>query len=137
MDLGQEYGKHGIVLFDGVCNLCTGSVQFVIKRDVKGYFRFASFQSETGEKLRTAAGLEEKMMTFCLIENGKFYTRSTAALRVSRNLKGFWPLLYGFMIVPKFIRDFVYNQIAKNRYRWWGKKDSCMVPTPEVKEKFI
>lgn len=104
---------------------------------MKDYFRFASFQSETGEKLRIEAGLDEKMMTFCLIENGKCYTRSTAALRVCRNMKGLWPLMYGFIIVPKFIRDFEYNFIAKNRYRWWGKENNCMVPTPELKEKFI
>ena len=137
MDLGQEYGKHGIVLFDGVCNLCTTSVQFIIKRDKKDYFRFASFQSETGEKLRLQAGLPNTLKTFCLIENGKCYTRSTGALRVSKHLKGGWPMLYGFLLVPKFIRDFVYNTISKYRYGWFGKQDSCMVPTPELKEKFI
>lgn len=137
MQLGQEYGKHGIVLFDGVCNLCTGSVLFILKRDKKDYFRFVSLQSEAAQKLLAGTTLTQDLDTFVLVENGVIYNRSTAALRVARKLSGLWPLLYVFIIVPKFIRDGVYRFISANRYKWFGKKDSCMIPTPELRQKFI
>ncbi|MGZ4048738.1 MAG: thiol-disulfide oxidoreductase DCC family protein [Bacteroidia bacterium] len=130
--------QHSIILFDGVCNLCNGAVQFVIKRDNKNQFLFASLQSEEGKQILEEHNFpENKINSFFLVENGKVYDRSTAALKVVKRLTGLWPLLYGFIIVPKFIRDGVYNWIAKNRYQWFGEKDECMVPTPELKTKFL
>ena len=127
-----------IILFDGVCNLCNSSVLFVIKRDKQKQFRFASLQEKTGESLLKKFDLpSDTFNSFVLIENEKVYTRSTAALRIARRLHGGWNLLYGFMIVPRFIRDAVYNIIARNRYKWFGKRDECMIPTPELIERFL
>lgn len=130
--------QHSIILFDGVCNLCNGAVQFVIKRDNKNQFLFASLQSEEGKQILKEHNFPmNRMDSFFLVENGKVYNRSTAALKVVKKLSGLWGLLYGFIIVPKFIRDGVYNWIAKNRYQWFGRKDECMIPTPELKAKFL
>lgn len=130
--------QHSIILFDGVCNLCKGAVQFVIKRDNKNQFLFASLQSEEGKQILESHNFRlKKINSFLLVENGSVYGRSTAALKVIKKLTGFWPVLYIFIIVPKFIRDSVYNWIAKNRYQWFGRKDECMVPTPELKAKFL
>jgi predicted DCC family thiol-disulfide oxidoreductase YuxK len=130
--------QHSVILFDGVCNLCNTAVRFIIKRDYANQFRFASLQSGEGKKILTANDLAgDQMSTFILVENGKVYDRSTAALKVVRKLSGWWPLLYGFIIVPKVIRDGIYNVISNNRYRWFGKKTECMVPTPELRAKFL
>ena len=130
--------QHSIILFDGVCNLCNGAVQFVIKRDNKNQFLFASLQSEEGKQILEDNNFPaNKNDSFLLVEDGKVYERSTATLRVLKNLSGLRSLLYGFIIVPKFIRDSVYNWIAKNRYQWFGRKDECMIPTPELKAKFL
>jgi len=130
--------SHPIILFDGVCNLCNGAVQFIIKRDKKSAFRFASLQSEFGQSQLKNAGLQTSSIeTIVLIENGKVYQRSEAALRISRHLSGGWSLLYGLRVIPKVICDVVYNWIARNRYRFFGKKDQCMIPTPELKSKFL
>ncbi|HET6225082.1 MAG TPA: thiol-disulfide oxidoreductase DCC family protein [Bacteroidia bacterium] len=127
-----------IVLFDGVCNFCDASVNFIIRHDKKDYFRFAPLQSEKGKQLLQQFNVDtNELNTFILLENNKIYTRSTASLKVTRRLSGAYFLLYAFMLVPPFIRDAVYNLIAKNRYKLFGKKDNCMVPTPEVKDKFI
>ena len=127
-----------IILFDGVCNLCNGAVNFVIRRDKKGQIKFAPLQSAVGMEIMAAYGLEPGVMeTFLFIENGKVYNRSTAALRVCRHLKGLWPLCYGAIIVPRFIRDGIYKWIARNRYKWFGQKDQCMIPTPDVKARFL
>jgi predicted DCC family thiol-disulfide oxidoreductase YuxK len=132
------YLKTHIILFDDFCNLCSGSVQFIIKHDPKRIFRFASLQSEFGKKVLEQFHLPaNELNSFILLENGKIYTRSTAALRVTKKLKGFWKLLYGFIIVPPFIRDAVYTLIANNRYKWFGKKETCWLPTPELKALFI
>ncbi len=132
-----EY-SHPVILFDGVCNLCNGAVQFIIKRDKKKQFRFASLQGTTGSELLKQHDLPADVFnSFILIEKNKIYTRSTAALRVAWKLSGGWKLLYGFMIVPRFIRNAVYNMIAKNRYKWFGRKDECMIPMPELKERFL
>ncbi|ANF98712.1 thiol-disulfide oxidoreductase DCC [Paenibacillus bovis] len=131
-------GEHPIVLVDGVCHFCQGATKFIIKRDPKGIFHFASIQSEVGQKLMQKGGLRtDTMDTFVLIEKGQFYTRSTAALRIARRLRYAWPLLYAFIVVPKVLRNSVYNLIARNRYRWFGKSDQCMLPTPEIRERFI
>ena len=127
-----------VIFFDGFCNLCNGAVQFTIERDVKNIFRFASLQSDYAQEKLVPFAIEPKQgESMVLLENGKVYERSTAALRVAKQLGGAWPLLYGFIIVPTFIRDGVYNFVGKNRYKWFGKKESCWVPTPELKSKFL
>lgn len=134
----NEDSAHGLIFFDGVCNLCNHSVQFAIKRDHKDYFRFGALQSEIAkEKLAGFNFKSEDLKTIILLENGRIYLRSTAALRIARRLSGGWPMLYGFIIIPAFIRDFIYQLISKNRYRIWGKRESCMVPSPELKKKFL
>jgi predicted DCC family thiol-disulfide oxidoreductase YuxK len=128
---------HPVILFDGVCNLCNKTVQFVIKHDKDRLYRFASFQSNFGREVLQYFNIKEsKFETFILLENGKMYDRSSGALRVTKKLKGGWKMLYGFMFVPKFMRDAVYNVVARNRYKWFGKEESCWVPTPELKELF-
>ena len=127
-----------LLLFDGVCNHCNSSVQFILLRDKKDRFRFASLQSDYGQNLLREHNLPtETFNSLVLVENGKVYKKSTAALRIARKLKGLWPLLFAFIIIPPFIRNFVYDIIAKNRYRWFGKKEECMLPRPEWKQKFL
>ncbi|MBX2828376.1 MAG: thiol-disulfide oxidoreductase DCC family protein [Flavobacteriaceae bacterium] len=127
-----------IILFDGVCNLCNSSVTFVIKRDKKNRFKFAALQSDIGQELISHHGIDtDKVDSIIFIENGKAYTKSTAALRVSKYLGGAYPLMMAFMIVPPFIRNWVYDWVARNRYKWYGKKESCMIPTPELRSKFL
>ena len=128
----------GIVLFDGVCNFCSHSVNFIIERDAENYFKFAPLQSETAKNLLKEYKIDKgETDSVILIENGAAYTHSTAALRIARKLGGFWSLIYGFIVVPKFIRDFFYKLFAKYRYKMFGKTDACMMPTPEIREKFI
>jgi predicted DCC family thiol-disulfide oxidoreductase YuxK len=127
-----------IILFDGICNLCNGAVQFVIKHDPAGIFVFASIQSNIGQKLLQTYQLPiNNFNSFVLIQNNEAFTKSTAALKVSKQLKGAVKLLYGFIIVPAFIRNAVYNTIAKNRYKWFGKKEACMVPSPSLQSRFL
>lgn len=126
-----------IVLFDGVCNFCDSSVNFIIARDREAYFKFAPLQSAAGQELRAKYDLDESIDSIILIEGDAAYTQSTAALRIVRRLSGLWRLLYGFIIVPKPIRDFFYRLFARNRYRLFGKKDVCMVPTPDVRARFL
>ena len=127
-----------IILFDGVCNLCNKSVQTVLKNDKACIFKFASLQSDAGQKLLKTYNLPtENFGSFILLQNGKVYKKSTAALLVARHLSGAIKLVYGFIIVPAFIRNFVYDIIAKNRYKWFGKLDSCMMPTPALKARFL
>jgi predicted DCC family thiol-disulfide oxidoreductase YuxK len=127
-----------VILFDGICNLCNSSVNYVIRHDPQKIFRFASLQSEPGKKLLKQFDLPENdINSFVLIENDQPFTRSAAALRVARKLKGPISLLYGFIIVPRFIRDAVYDLIAHKRYRWFGKRESCMVPGTSVSSRFL
>ncbi|HEX7844798.1 MAG TPA: thiol-disulfide oxidoreductase DCC family protein [Chitinophagaceae bacterium] len=127
-----------IVLFDGVCNLCNRAVQFIIKRDKKKQFRFASLQGKKGHELLQQFGLPtNEINSFILVENNQAYTRSTGGLRMLKKLGGKWKLLYALMIFPRFVRDAVYNWIARNRYKWYGKREECMIPTPELKERFL
>ncbi len=128
---------NSIVLFDGECNFCSASVQFIIKRDFNKRFYFASLQSDIGRKLLKEHNAPEHLDSFVLIDSGGIFLQSTAALRVCKHLKGVYKLLYSFIIIPKPIRNLVYQLIAKNRYKWFGKVDSCMIPTPEVKERFL
>jgi len=130
--------EKALILFDGVCNLCESSVQFILLRDEQAYFQFASLQSDSANKILTQHGLKTSNFdSIVLIENGKIYQRSDAALRIAKQLSGAWKLFYAFIIVPRFIRDAVYNIVAKNRYRWFGKKNECMLPKPEWKHRFL
>ena len=127
-----------IILFDGLCNLCSNTVQFIIKRDVKKQFHFASLQSDFGQQLLQKLNLPlSELNSFILYRNGKIYTRSTGALMVAKELGGAWPILSFFMIVPLFIRNGVYKIISNNRYKWFGKKNECWVPTPSLKDRFL
>lgn len=129
---------HLVVLFDGVCNFCNAGVNRIITHDPKDRFRVAALQSEIAKELLLPFGVvAEQLDSVALIENGKLYQRSTAALRIARKMSGAWPLLFVFIIIPAFIRDGVYNWIGRNRYKWWGKREACMVPTPEIRRKFL
>jgi len=130
--------ERAIIFFDGVCNLCNASVQFVIKRDVKNYFMFSALQNEHAKQHLMEFRISPlDSNTILLLENGKLYTRSTAALRITRQLSGLWPMCYGLIIIPAFIRDAVYKTISKYRYKIWGRSETCMVPSPELKAKFL
>jgi predicted DCC family thiol-disulfide oxidoreductase YuxK len=127
-----------IILFDGVCNLCSSSVRFILKHDKKNQFLFSSLQGKTGQAYLKKFNLPvDAFNSFMLVEGEKLYTRSSGALRMLKYLGNGWQLLYAFIIVPKFIRDGVYNFIAKNRYRWFGKKEECWIPTDALKAKFL
>jgi predicted DCC family thiol-disulfide oxidoreductase YuxK len=139
-----------VVLFDGVCNFCDAWVNFVIERDPGAYFKFAPLQSEVGQKIAAENGLRsattviessiddtDPIDSVILVEDGKAFTHSTAALRIARRLDGLWPLAYALIVVPRPIRDFFYRLFARYRYRMFGKKDACMVPSPEVRGRFL
>lgn len=127
-----------IVLFDGVCNLCSSSVQFILKRDKKNQFLFGSLQGNYGQGILRKYNLPaDSFNSFMLLEGEKLYTKSSGALRMLKYLGGAWSLLYVFIIVPKFIRDGVYNWIAKNRYKWFGRKEECWLPSTEWKKRFL
>lgn len=127
-----------IVLFDGVCNFCNSSVQFIIKRDPAAHFLFTSLQSEKGMELIKQYAIPTDIDGVVLIENGKVFTKSSAALRIAKKLDGLWHLFFVFIVVPSKIRDIFYDYFAKNRYKWFGKKeDACMLPPPEMRKRFI
>ena len=138
MGENNTIANQDVLLFDGVCNLCNSSVNFVIDHDPNGHFKFAALQSEFGQAKLKELGLNtEDFDSIVLLSNGRFFEKSTAALKVARRLTGLWPLLYTFIIIPPFIRHAVYNFIAKNRYKWFGKEDSCRIPTPELRQRFM
>ena len=127
-----------IILFDDVCNLCSGFVQLVIEHDPEARFRFAALQSEAGQRLLAPAGLPSPAPdTLVLLEDGRAFTRSTAALRIARRLRFPWPIAYGFILVPSPLRDAIYDGIARRRSRWFGERERCMVPTPDARRRFI
>lgn len=128
-----------IILFDGVCNLCNGAIQFVIKRDKKDTFRYATLQSKIGEQLIAERAIDTtKVDSIILIEPGvAYFTKSDAALQISKSFGGGWKLLSIFTWIPKSFRDVIYDLIARNRYNWFGRKDACMIPTPELRAKFL
>lgn len=129
---------HPIILFDGVCNLCSRSVQFVIKHDPKHQFRFASLQSGLGQQVLRQFNLPmNEFGSFILLDAGIIYTKSSGALRVARKLTGAWPALSLLLFVPGFIRNIVYDLVAKNRYKWFGKKEVCWIPKPELSNLFL
>lgn len=127
------------LLFDGVCNLCNGAVQFIVKRDPAGRVHFAALQSDAARRLLAEYGLpDDYLKTIVLIENGRAYTHSTAALRVARLLRAPWPAFYyAFIWVPRPVRDLVYGLVARNRYRLFGMREACMVPTPDLRARFL
>lgn len=128
-----------LILFDGVCNLCNGVIQFVIKRDKEDIFRYAALQSEIGKKLIAERGIDtSKVDSIILIEPGvAYFTKSDAALHIAQEFGGLWKVLGVFTWIPRTIRDGVYDFIAKNRYKWFGREDACMIPTPELQAKFL
>lgn len=127
-----------MVLFDGVCNFCNSSVNFIIRRDSDGYFKFAALQSEAGSKLLSECRIDPvESDSIVLVEDGKAYLYSTAALKIAQRLDGNWPLAYTLIAVPRPIRDFVYKLFAKYRYTLFGKKDQCMIPSPGIKARFL
>jgi predicted DCC family thiol-disulfide oxidoreductase YuxK len=127
-----------IILFDGVCNLCNGLVQFIIKSDHKAKFKFASLQSDFGQQILSKNKLPTSdFNSFVFIENGTVFLKSTAALKVLKILGGKWIFFYFLIVFPNFFRDFFYDFIAKRRYSIWGKNESCMMPTPELKSRFL
>lgn len=127
------------MLFDGVCNLCNNTIQRIIKRDENDQFRFAALQSEIGQKLTTERNIDtSKVDSIILIEPGvAYYVKSTAALKIGRHLKGYRTISKILGLIPSGLRNIVYDLVARNRYRWYGKKDQCMVPTPELMSKFL
>ena len=128
-----------VLFFDGACNLCNRFVQFVIRHDREKLFLFASLQSEAGKQmLETLKASGQKIPDSVILSfNDRYYLQSDAALQLLRLLGGSWKLLYGLMIVPRFIRNAVYDLIARNRYKWFGKRDACMVPTAELRARFL
>ena len=128
-----------IILFDGVCNLCNGFVKLVIKYDKKDVFRFAALQSDIGKEIIKNIGLENQNIDSVVFydPNGIYFIKSNAALEILKNLGGIFYLAFFLKIFPRFIRDFGYDFIARNRYKWLGRKESCMIPTPELKAKFL
>ena len=128
-----------IVLFDGVCNLCNSTIQRIIKRDEKDVFRFAALQSEMGKKLVGERNIDTKKVdSIILVEPGvAYYVKSTAALKIGRHLKGYRTISAVLNLIPSGLRNIVYDFVARNRYKWYGKRDQCMVPTPELKAKFL
>jgi predicted DCC family thiol-disulfide oxidoreductase YuxK len=138
MQLREIPQGKSVILFDGVCNLCNGFVQFLIARDPKRRFLYASLQSESGRTIMEALHLNaDGLETVVLVEDGKGYTHSDVALRVAGRMGGLWPLFRVFYVFPKPLRDAIYNWVARNRYRWFGKREACMVPTPELKSLFL
>lgn len=127
-----------VLLFDGVCNLCNGSVDWLIDHDTNNKFLYASLQSQFGKNVATKFQLHGNYMdTVLLLEDDKIYLRSEAVLRIFKHLGGAYYLLYLFIIIPAFIRDFFYRIVANNRYAWFGKRDACRIPTAELQEKFL
>ncbi|RYD95177.1 MAG: DUF393 domain-containing protein [Sphingobacteriales bacterium] len=127
--------EKGVVLFDGVCNLCNHSVQLIIKQDKQDYFRFAALDSDFGKAMSSKYHIAADSIV--LIEKDQVYTQSDAALRIARHLSGIYPVLYAAMIIPKFIRDRIYRLIARNRYRWFGKRQACWMPSAQLSKKFL
>ncbi len=127
-----------IILFDGVCNLCNDAITFVIKRDPHDHFRYAPLQGETGAHFIKKYNIDTtKVDSIILIDQDNVYIKATAALKIACHLSGAYPLMRIFFIIPSFVRNWAYDYIAKNRYKWYGKKEACMIPTPELKAKFL
>ncbi|HYF62208.1 MAG TPA: thiol-disulfide oxidoreductase DCC family protein [Herpetosiphonaceae bacterium] len=128
---------NGLVLFDGVCNLCNGSVRFILRHDRAGYFSFASLQSPAGARALAERGAAPTLNSIVLIEDGRLYESSDAVLRIARRLGAPWSWGYAAVIVPRPLRNALYRIIARNRYRWFGRREACMLPTPELRGRFL
>ena len=130
-----------VIFFDGVCNLCNGAVRFIIRRDPDSHFRFSTLQSDYARKFLTEMGYhnfpEPEMDSIILFKEGHIFVKSDAALNIARHLSGIWPVLYGLRIFPRFLRNLAYNVVAKNRYKWFGRRDACMIPTAEFRSRFV
>ncbi|MCX2574603.1 thiol-disulfide oxidoreductase DCC family protein [Pedobacter sandarakinus] len=127
-----------VIFFDGICNLCNASVQFAIKHDKKKVFKFSALQGDYAKEILPNFGVRSnEINSIVLISDNCLYTKSSAALRVAKKLDGVWPILWVLLVIPKFVRDWFYDIIAMNRYRWWGKQESCWLPTPDLKERFL
>ena len=126
-----------VVLFDGVCNFCNGAVNFIIRHDRGGKFKFAPLQSGIGQELKAKHGIGDDVDSIVLVEDERAFTHSTAGLRIAKGLGGAWSLAYVFIIVPAFVRDFFYKVFAKYRYRMFGRTEACMLPTADVRARFL
>jgi len=137
-DRPEKSEPPALVLFDGNCNLCNTGIRFILKRDSKGFFRFCAAQSETAKSYLERYGIEkDDLSSVVLIEDGRCYKRSQAGLRIVRRLRWLWPLLYGFVVVPRPLRDACYRWVAKNRYKWFGRSESCFLTSSEYAERFL
>lgn len=133
-----DYADKKILLFDGDCNLCNGAVKFILKHEKNNELLFASLQSPIGKELLNFYHIDvSKTDSLIFISNNKAFIKSLAALKISKELKGLYPLLNVFIVIPSFIRDSVYDYVARHRYKWFGKNESCMMPTPETKNRFL
>ena len=138
IEVEGDLKHHPVVLFDGVCNLCNAAVAFIIDRDSQGVFRFAPLQSDIGQILRARCDLDSATIdSIVVVEQGQCLMRSSAALAIAKRLDGLWPLLYGFILIPLPVRDTVYDFVATHRYRWFGKKDTCRLPLPDERARFL
>jgi predicted DCC family thiol-disulfide oxidoreductase YuxK len=130
--------RYDIILFDGVCNLCNDAVDFIIKRDRKNHFKFTSLQDNVTQRLLKEYRIKEGYLdSIILIRGNQIFYKSRAALEISKKLSGIWPVLYSFIILPSFLRDPIYDWIANNRYKWFGKKETCRLPSEDEKSKFL
>jgi predicted DCC family thiol-disulfide oxidoreductase YuxK len=133
-----NFMQHDVILFDGMCNLCSSSVQFVLRRDASAHFKFASLQSEYAENVIRNSAMTSLPNSVVLVTSaGEVYTESGAAIRIAQHLGGFWPLMRIFLVVPAFVRNAVYQLVARNRYRMFGKSDTCWLPDAKWKERFL
>lgn len=134
----MKTASHPIILFDGVCNLCNGSVQFILKRDPEGQFRFASLQSPAGQDLLARFGIDRSIVdSVVLLEEDGWHKESDAALRIAHRLGGVWKVLTVFRLIPRPLRDAAYRFIARHRYRWFGRTETCWLPTPDLRARFL
>jgi predicted DCC family thiol-disulfide oxidoreductase YuxK len=136
--MGTNTEVDNVVFFDGVCNLCNASVNFLIARDPKAKFRFSSLQSEFSQGFLPFYGVNPAVVdSIAFFSEGRLYRRSRAALEIAKRMRNAWPICYVFIIIPGFLRDAIYNWIARNRYKWFGKEDACSIPTPDLKARFL
>lgn len=126
-----------VILFDGVCSFCDRSVQFIIRRDPDQTFTFAARQGDAGKRLMASLHIQDDADSLLLIDKGICYTRSSAVLHIAKKLKGVWKVLYLLIVVPRPIRDYIYDQFAKRRYKWFGRKKACKLPAPSERERFL
>jgi predicted DCC family thiol-disulfide oxidoreductase YuxK len=132
-----ESKLHNIILFDGECNFCETSVNFIIKRDKKAIFRFSSVQSDIAKEIIRKHNAYWDLDSLILVEQNKCYYKSSAVLRICKRLEGPWKLFYFFIVLPIPLRDYFYDLVAKNRYKWFGKKTDCILPSPDIRNRFL